>query len=296
MAVIVLPFFTFASSRKDIYVDGSRAGEEKGTQEKPYHTISEALVHSDSRTDVHVAKGVYLDNIEIPKGVRVFGTSQDEVIIRAKRTSKVVVSMKDDSEINKVTIEKGREGIWVKENAEVSIIKTVVRDNKKDGIKIGKGSTKKDDPVVITDSIIEKNGRAGIFSEKRRLVIMNNEIRENDSDGMDLAAGTSAWIEDNKIKDNEGSGMKLTLDQSNIWTKSNTLRDNDHGGLEVDAKGGTGRIDINKSKFLENKTFGINRVARVSSAVNTFSGLTIQDNNVFEMTKEGNVSPVMVLK
>lgn len=296
VAVVVLPFFTFAGSRKDIYVDGSKKGEEKGTQEKPYHTISEALAHSNGRTDVHVAKGVYSDNIEIPKGVRVFGTSQHEVIIRAKKSNKVVVSMKDDSEINKVTIEKGREGIWVKEDAEVSIIKTIVRDNDKDGIKIGKGSIKKDDPVIITDSLIENNGRAGIYSQKRRLVLIDNEITKNESDGMDIASGASAWIENNRIKDNDGSGMKLTLDQSNIWTKSNTFRDNDHGGLEVNANGGEGRIDINKSKFLENKTFGVARISRNAGADKTFNGLTIQDNNVFEMTKLGTVSPIMNLR
>ncbi|EKD46946.1 MAG: hypothetical protein ACD_67C00006G0001, partial [uncultured bacterium] len=207
------------------------------------------MVHADKNTDVHVAKGVYVDNIEIPKGVRIFGSDENDVIIRAKSKKKVVVSMKDNTEINKVTIEKGNEGIWVKEDASVSIIKTIVKDNKETGIRIASGSTKKKEAVNITDSVIKDNGRAGIFSQKRRLVLINNEISSNESDGVDIAKGSSAWIEDNKFKDNDGSGLKLTLDGSDIWTKSNSYRDNKHSGIEINAFGAAGRVDINKSRF-----------------------------------------------
>lgn len=296
LLVFVVPFLTFAGSRSDIYVNGAGSGMENGSQANPYHTISEALVHANNRSDVHIAKGEYRDNIEIPRGVRIFGTAASEVIISAKNNKKVVVSMKDDTEINNVTIEKGREGVWIKKDAEVSIIKCVVKDNDKDGIRIGSGSTKKKDAVSITDSVIRDNGRAGIFSEKRRLVLMDNEISNNDSDGVDLAAGSSAWMENNKFKNNDGSGMKLRLDGSNIWTKSNTYRNNNHSGLEVNALGKSGRIDISKSKFLENKNFGITRLARASFGSSVLRGLTIQKNNTFEMTKQGEVSTVIRVK
>jgi len=296
VVIFVAPFLTFAGSRSNIYVDGSKTGAENGSQANPYHTISEALVHANNRSDVHVAKGVYIDNIEIPKGVRIFGSSASDVIIRAKNDKKVVVSMKDDTEINKLTIEKGNEGVWIKKDAEVSIIKCVIQKNDEDGINIASGSTKKDDAVSITDSVIRENGRAGIFSQKRRLVLMDNEIYDNDSDGVDLAAGTSAWIQDNKFKDNDGSGLKLRLDGSDIWTKSNTYRDNDHSGLEVNASGKTGRIDVNKSKFLENKNYGVTRVTRTGISANVWNGLTVQASNTFELTKQGAVSPIIRVK
>lgn len=296
VVVFVLPFLTFASSRKDMYVDGSRAGVENGSQASPYRTISEALVHADKKTDVHVAKGVYLDNIEIPSGVRVFGSDQNDVIIRAKNEKKVVVSMKDDTEINKVTIEKGNEGIWIKKDAKVSIVKCVVKNNDEDGIKIASGSTKKRDAVSITESIIKNNGRAGVYSQKRRLVLMENEISENESDGVDLAVGTSAWIEGNEFKDNEGSGLKVRLDESDIWTKSNKYRDNKNSGIEIDAYGKAGRVDINKSKFSENKDFAIARISRNAVAGKIWDGLSAQTNNTFEMSKKGNVSSIIRLK
>jgi hypothetical protein len=296
LLIFVAPFLTFASSRNDIFVDNSKIGVEDGTQARPYHTISEALIHADKRTDVHVAKGVYEENIEIPKGVKIFGSDRDEVIIRAKNRKKVVVSMKDDTEINKVTIEKGNEGVWIKKDAEVSIIKCIIRNNDDDGINIASGGVKKNNAVNIIDSIITENGRAGIFSQKRRLVLMNNEIIDNESDGVDLAAGSSAWIEDNKFKDNDGSGLKLRLDGSDIWTKSNTYRDNNHSGLEISDAGKAGRIDINKSKFAENKKYAVARIARAGFAENIWNGLTVQANNTFESSKLGKVSPIIRVK
>jgi hypothetical protein len=293
IAVIVLPFFTFASSRNDIYVDGSKKSAENGSAANPYHTISEALKHANDRSDVHVAKGNYEDNIEIPEGVRVFGTDKNEVVIFAASRSRVVVSMKNNSEIDNVTIEKGNEGIWVKKNAKVSITECIVQDNKKDGIKIEAGSTKKRDAVSITDSIIRNNGRAGIFSWERRLVLMNNEISENGSDGVDLSSGSSAWIEKNTFKNNDGSGLKLRLDESDVWTKSNTYRGNKHDGLEVSTWGKAGRIDINKSDFVENKNFAISRISRGSAADSIWKGLTIQSNTEFKSTKIGEVSSII---
>jgi len=296
LVVFTVPFLTFAGSRNDIYVDGSNSGTENGSTANPYHTISEALVHTNNRSDVHVAAGVYEDNIEIPKGVRIFGSATNDVIVRAKNHKKVVVSMKDDTEINKLTIENGKEGVWIKKDAKVSIIKCTIRNNDKDGINIGSGSTKKNDAVSITDSMITRNGRAGIYSQKRRLVLIDNEISENDNDGVDIAAGSSAWIEDNYFKDNDGSGLKLRLDGSDIWTKSNKYRDNKHSGLEVNAFGATGRVDIAKSEFLQNHDYGVARIARTSFASSVWNGLTVGSNNTFSETKQGEISPIINIK
>ena len=291
LAIFVVPFLTFASSRNHIYVDASANGTQNGSIGNPYATISEALVHANDRSDVHVAKGIYEDNIEIPKGVKIFGSDVDEVIVRAKSSRKVVVSMKDNTEINKLTIEKGREGVWVKNNSKVSIIKCVIKNNDRDGIKIGEGSTGKKEAVSITDSKIKDNGRSGIYSQKHRLVLMNNEISGNDSDGVDIAKGSSAWIEGNSIKDNR-TGMKLVLDGSDIWTKNNTFRSNKLSGLEVNAFGKSGRIDFNKAKFIDNKKFGVARNARADFSASIWNGLTVNDNSDFISNNSGNVSGI----
>lgn len=293
LMIFVVPFLTFAGSRKNIYVDGSKTGTENGSESKPYHTISEALVHADDNTDVHVAKGTYKDNIEIPKGVKIFGSDADEVIIQAKDDDKVVVSMKNDTEINKITVEKGKNGVWVKEDAKVSIIDCIIKNNDSDGIKIGKGKVENKKKVSITDSQIIDNGKDGIYSQKRRLVLINNEVSGNNNDGVNIAAGSSAWIEKNGIKDNDGSGLKLVLDGSDIWTKNNSIRNNDREGIEINAFGAAGRIDINKSKIVDNKRFGIARVQRANFSSGIWNGVTVQSNTVYDLNKSGTISPVI---
>lgn len=296
LVVFVGPMFAFAGNRGDIFVDINAKGAQDGSIGHPYRAISDALSHSDKRTDVHIAKGEYKENVEIPKGVRVFGESKDAVVITAGRDSGSVVTMSDDSRINKVTIRKGGVGIKVREDSKVSIIECAIVDNDGDGIKIESGSTGKNDAISITDSVIRNNGRAGIFSKKHRLVIINNEISENDSDGIDISKGSSAWIEDNTVKNNGGSGMKVVMDESDIWTKSNTYRGNDHSGVEIDSFGKSGRVDFNKSKFVNNKNFGIVRVSHDFSAANIWNGLTSQKNNSFEQTKKGAISNIVRVK
>lgn len=294
IAICVLPFFTLASTKK-IYVDAKASGSENGSSTHPYKTIKEALKHTKNNTEVHIAKGTYQENIEIPSGTKLFGSDKNDVILKGKNDDDPVVTMHNKTELNKVTVKKGGVGIEIDDNDKASIIECIIKENKKEGIKIKKASVNDQKKVSITDSIIKENGRNGIFSEKRRLVLENNDVINNYGDGVGIMPGSKAWIKGNKIKDNKGSGMRINIDGSEIWTKSNTYRDNDREGIEIDSFGGTGRIDINKSKFWENKRWAIARIQK-SGSTNAWNGVTIQENNEFIETKTGNVSPVIRVK
>lgn len=295
LAVFVVPTLAFAGGRKDIYVDGSKSGAEDGSLKHPYHTISEALEHAGKKTDVHIAGGTYKDNIEIPEGVRVYGEDKYDVVIVAKKKTKVVVSMQDNTRIDGVTIEGGRSGIWVDEKAEASISDCIIQDNHGDGIKIGWGKVKESTAVSITKCKIEDNENSGIYAGKRRLVIMKNEIINNDKDGIDIAAGSSAWIEKNEIKKNDKSGMKLNLDGSDIWTKSNSIWGNQGEGVEINAYGAAGRIDINKNNVWNNGRYGVARDARARFSGSIWNGLTIQASTTFSGNASGDVSRIITI-
>lgn len=294
ITAFVLPFLTFAhDAKKQVYVNANAVNYGNGTSAEPFKTISAALKDADKNTEVHIAAGEYKDNIEIPKGVEVYGEGENKVKIIAKNDDKAVVMMSNDSTINKVTIQEGRYGIYVKKDAKASIVKVTVKNNDREGIKIDKADVKDSKKVSITESKITKNGRGGIYSQKRRIVLMDNEISENESDGVNLEAGSKAWIENNNIKNNDGSGMKLTLDESNIWTKKNDYRNNKHEGVEINAWGKTGRIDFNKSKFAYNDHFGIAKIQRAQFSSNVWKGLSVQSNNSFLNNGKGGLSPLI---
>lgn len=294
-AIFVLPVLSLAGDEDKLYVDDNASGQEDGSIKHPYKTIAQALKKADRDSEVHILPGSYEENIEIPEGVEVFGSDKNSVVIKAEDDGAATVTMKHKSSIDNVTIKDGRYGIKVGTNDRASITECIIKDNKKDGINIKAGEVAEKRKVTISESEIYHNGQAGIYAEKRRLVMVDNEIRDNDSDGIDLQAGTSAWIGGNRLKNNAGSGLKIVLDKAKIWTKNNTYRDNEREGIEVNAYGAAGRIDINKSKFDNNDRYGIARILRGGAAETVFGGLTLQSNNVFTENKVGNISPTIRL-
>jgi hypothetical protein len=291
-AIFVIPFLSFAGNKKDIYVDDSASSSnENGSASHPFNTIKEALKNaekSDKKVEIHVSNGVYHENIDVPSNTKIFGENKDKTIIEGDN-DEPAVKLNHKTEINKVTITGGAYGVVVDNNDRASIVKCVIKDNDKDGIKIKSANVEDKYLVSITETEIYDNGRSGIYSEKRKLSIIDNFIYGNDGDGIDIVGGSSAWIAENKMKENDKSGMKLTLDGASIWTKNNTYYENKREGLEVNTYGVSGRIDINKSKFYKNKHYGVAKVNRNSSPSSVWRGLTIQADVVFWENELGNI-------
>lgn len=290
LAIFVLPIISLAGEDDKIYVDDDASGKQTGSSTHPFKTISAALEDTDSHSEIHISNGIYRENIEVPKGVEIHGEDKYKTIIEAENDEDETVELNHKSEITKVTIRGGKQGIEIDEGDRASVIKCVIEDNKKDGIKIEKAPVKDKYKASISENIIRNNGGSGIYSEKRRLVVMDNTIIENDGDGIDIEGGSSVWIYKNLIKENDASGLKMTLDGSYIWTKNNTYRDNDREGIEINAYGNTGRIDINKSKFYKNDRYGITKVQRNYFNESIWDGLTIQDDNIFWENKKADIS------
>lgn len=297
--LIVAPFWAFSSHKNKLYVDTKASGTETGSVENPFKTIKKALDEAEKNTEIHVAKGKYKENITIKNDVSIFGSNEDEVIIEAKDGDDPVVVMGNDTLINKVTVRGGTYGIRVKNDAKVSIIKVVIEDNDKDGINVAEGDVKKDKLISVSECEIRNNRWAGIYSKSRKLSIVNNDIFENGSEGIDLENGSSAWIADNRIKDNRGSGMKLRIDGSNIWTKSNSIRENNKDGIEISFRGTPGRINIAKSKIIGNHKYGVAKIQRFPSAASSASlwnkYLTFDDKNELRDNWTGAISGIVYI-
>ncbi len=294
LMLVVAPFVSFAGGAHKIYVDEHASGSENGSSAHPYHTISEALKHADSGDEIHILPGEYEDNLDIPKGVEIYGSGKDKVIIEAKKGSRAVAIMRHKSKIDGVTLKGGKYGIWVKKDARVSIVNCNIRKSDEDGIYAESASVSDKYALNISESEIEYNGRNGIFSQKRRVVLINNEIRENKSDGLEFVAGSSSWMDDNVVSGNGGSGMRLTLDGSMIYIASkNSIHSNGREGIEVNGFGGQGTINIKKSRVVENGRYGIARVQRLSFSSSLWNGLVVEGNNTFFGNVFGDVSPII---
>lgn len=291
LTIFILPFFGFASSKK-IYVNDNASGTQDGTSSHPYKTINEAMKHAGKNSEIHIADGTYEESFTIKEGVEVYGEDRDDVIIKSPKKKYAVVTMGKNTRIDGVTVRDGKYGILVKDDGKATIIDCIIKSNKEKGVLIHDAKVSDSKKVSITDSLIERNDGEGIYSESRRVVLINNEIKNNSGDGVLLLAGTSAWINKNSINHNK-SGMKLSLDNANVWIKKTRFSNNDREGIEINAYGASGKIDINDSKFVSNGRYGIARVHRGSFTNSVWNGVTIQPNNFFTGNGLGNVSAII---
>lgn len=296
---VAVPFFGLGSHHDDLYVNAKASGMQDGSKNHPYKKIAWAIDKADSNTEIHVSKGEYVENITLKKGIKLYGHDKDDTIIKAKKDKWSTVYMEDNSEIDGFTITRGDRGIWVGKHAKAKIINCVVKYNDGDGIGIEGYDTSKSDLVYIGKSEIRNNGRAGIYvTGPRKISFMDNGIRENDGDGMDIVGGVSAYIASNSVKNNGGSGIVATIDGSDIWTKSNSIRRNKREGMEVTSFGAAGHINVAKAKFVDNGRYAVTRLQRGGNLSSTAwnQQLTFENNNYFAGNALGNISRIFWLR
>lgn len=292
--VFVLPIVSLAGTTK-IHVDAGASGKEDGSNSHPYKNLREALKHADKGDEIHIKSGKYKGNIEVPEKVKIFGEDRDKVVIEADDNGYETVDLNHGSELNKVTVKGGNYGVRVGKNDRASIVNCVIKDSRKHGVLIEEGKSDDKYKVSISKSLIENNGRKGIYSAQRRLVLIDNIITGNGNDGAEIEAFSRAWLEGNKFKDNKGSGLKMTLDGAYIWIKGDSFTKNKREGIEVNAYGQAGTIDIRKSKIANNDRWGIARVQRKNFPAAVWNGLNVQENTELFANEFGNISHLFLI-
>lgn len=290
LSIVLVP--TAIEAKSSIYVDVNAHGEMDGSSSKPFNKIQDAIDKAaKKKKDVTIRRGTYIENITIKEDVEVNGDDKNDVIIIARDKNEPVVKMEDDAVLRKVTVKDGEQGVQVKESAHATIDKCIIKDNDRDGIKALKADVDDAHKLEIYNSKIENNGLDGIFAEKRKISISNNEVIDNDKDGIELAEGTKGYLGDNSIRKNGGDGIKFHLDGSDIWTKDNTYNDNKREGVEVRAHGKTGRIALTESKFYNNNRFGIAKVETAPFSDQDWNkGLILDTKNEKYNNRDGFVS------
>jgi len=298
--LVVSPFIVFGSG-KVIHVNGKASGMEDGSRAHPYSTISEGLKNAKEGDELEVEKGTYKENITIPKEVWVYGAGGDreDILIEAKNDEKPAVEMKHGSELSDVTIKGGRHGVRVLEDSKAQLYDVHITKSNRDGIHIDSADVSQKKRVLINKVEVEKSERAGIYSEKRFITILNSNIHDNESDGIDLASGTHAWFEKSDFRNNRGSGAKLVLDGSSIFSKSNDFKKNGREGIEVSSFGGQGTIEFKKADISGNERYGVARLGKTAKGMGMFGNLSFGigiNGSSFGGNTKGNVSLVIPVK
>ncbi len=299
--VLVVPFLVVGDSTGSVstlYVDKNTSEKQDGTKEHPFEKISQAIskVKDNDGTKIYVAQGEYKENFNIPEDAQVIGAGKDKTIIKGDDDEDAVVYMEHGTKLQGVTVKDGKVGILVKKNSRAEISSVIVKDNDKEGVLAleahDKGSRY---ALTVSDSTIKDNGRSGVYAEKRSVVIVDSTLYENNWNGVAVSKDSKLWLEDSKIRDNEKSGVHITLDQSDIFVIDCDIEDNVREGLEINvfAKGGYAKID--NTNFDDNGRYGIARLDRAPGTSDSLWKDVEIKKNTFDGNGLGTVSPIIQL-
>lgn len=275
-----------------VYVDAHASVKMDGSKKYPYKKIQDAINKAkEEKKDVKILKGEYKENFKILSGVEVFGEGSDQTIIKAKDGSEPVVRMKNNTALRKVTVRGGSVGVSVGENYLAVISDCRIIENNKSGIEAKASKTHNDEKLTVINSYIAKNGKSGIYAISKKVDIQDNLIYKNKGNGIALEGGCEGSVKRNKSKDNDGDGMWVVLDWSELYLDNNTFYDNDREGLEVRSNGNLGLVKVTDSKFYKNNMWGVARLETKNfSDANWNRSLVFGKGNLFWENKSGNIS------
>jgi hypothetical protein len=197
-----------------------------------------------------------------------------------------------DLELIKVTVRGGRQGVKIQDGDKAIIYKCKIKDNDQDGIYIENGNTSKKEEVDISESKITDNGRAGIFSRGRKIVVENTEVSDNKSDGIDLGSGSRAWIKNVTVSSNGGSGITVEMDDSAVYVRKASISSNKREGIEVNLSSKSGIVNLKNLKIKKNSNYGVARIQRNAAGGSLWGGLSIENSVSFSENGKGNVSRI----
>ncbi|MBD3299867.1 MAG: DUF1565 domain-containing protein [Candidatus Moranbacteria bacterium] len=266
LVIFLTVFFNFtpqADAKDYVYAAPNASGEMTGEKKKPFKSIQRAIdaAEKDDKKVILLPGTYYENNIDLWDDVILDGLDKNKVTIIGENEHKAVITMYDDSEIQNLTIRNGKRGVYVAENADVLIWDCRINDNDKDGIKVEEAKIDDKHRLNIQKTIIAYNGWNGIYAKQRNFYLKDNFIYKNGWDGIEFDKNSEGTIKDTKIKENDGLGIRLTIDGSWIYIKDCTIRDNDKSGIEVRSKGGNGKISLDrKTKLYKNEDYGIVRL------------------------------------
>lgn len=274
---VAMPFISVAKDY-DYYVDGSVSKSGDGSKDEPFKTISEAL---EKGGDIFVEKGKYNEDIELKKSTKIFGESENGVIISGK------VVMNDDTKIQDLTARGVRNVITVSKDADAEIENCTITDFGRIGILAVGGSGK----LKVSDSkIINGDGKGFYIEGGKEIELLNNEVTDCDGEeGIDIRHKVKGIIKGNLIINNGESGIELIVGSSDLLIEKNTIERNGSSGIATQfypdpGLNGKGQVNINNNSIGENRKYGLdcNRPQGGSPGSSYWKdSIELEGNNIF---------------
>lgn len=251
----------------DIYVDkDNQTGTEDGTEASPFDTISEGIAEAMQNVagerKIWVAEGEYREQVDLGENVELFGAGDQKTIILGKNSSgnhwAWAVRMADETKIKDVGIQYGKQGVLVSSGADVEISNCRIYGSKENGVYVEKAKNQRE-KFVLKDSKIYDSDKRGLYIFKKRVRIENNEIHDNEEEGIDLKSRVNGTIKDNEIFENGEGGLEMELRNVDLKVKNNKIYSNTASGVNFlyRGKNSSGEVALISNEINKNKNYGL---------------------------------------
>ena len=274
------------ASNTEIYVKYDYVGDSNGSANRPYNTIQEAIDVANDGDTIYIFGGLYEENLEIDKKVKIWGgVDEKETIIDSIYDNRYLIEITAD--------EVAIEGITVRDSGEDmtspigALIALKSSNNQINRNNINNSNTfgiyidpKSSDNLVSGNKI--NNTKTGIWIDSSNTNdIANNDIRNSTDYGI-LVDSTSEnnRLYGNLIDNSQRSGMRIE-DCDNVNITNNTIQNSDFYGIFIS---GSINADINNNNFKENPGDGLYLSCSHGTIKNNIfrnnkRGITLQGNN-----------------
>jgi nitrous oxidase accessory protein len=194
----------------------------------PGESIAAAIDRASDGDTIMVREGIYHENLNIDKGIRLIGEG-NPVINGSGKGSPVSLTI-GGTTIDGFTLTGSGSGLYgsgikVSSNRN-SITNNIIRDNE-DGIRFILQS----ESNVVSGNRIYNNTGSGISGEQlRNITLVSNAIINNSGSGVEILFSRNVEIGRNTIRYNQGSGLYLSY-VTYAYLRTNTVANNRGGGI-----------------------------------------------------------------
>lgn len=300
-ALLIIPFLSQAASY-DFYVDITNTGAEDGTEANPYNTITEAITAAEGNAEdnrkIYIANGEYREQLNLPTKVELHGESKSNTVVYGKDTSgshlKYTIKMNNRTKIKNIQVKYGKTGVLVNNDDKATIDKCKIKKFKKIGIEVEEADRKDSKLLKIEDSKIYDGKGKAMYIKSRKIEITDNEIYDNDEEGIDLRSKMKGKIKNNDIHDNEEGGIEMELKSANLKITNNDIEDGGSSGINLQYRGKNkaGKLTLKRNDIKDNRSWGIKCSTPVKGEppVYYFKDATTLISNTIKNNKKGAYS------
>ncbi len=253
------------AAKYNFYVDvESNQSIENGTREYPWKTITKALdyinEHKLKKKKIYIAGGTYTESITLKYSVKLYGRDKKSTIINAEGKRNAVNFVSTSSSLKNMTIKKAEAtNIIIDKKSKATITDCKIEKAGKFGIEVKKSSSANKYKFTLKNSEVSESGSQGLYIEKRKISIGDNEIADNDEEGIDLHNKVRGTISGNDIHGNKESGIEAILSGVSLNIKNNHITKNHTHGItiQVYSTKKKGKVKLKNNTLKDNRKYGI---------------------------------------